>query len=52
MCGIAGIYHFHAKPTEAAQKAKAMAHAIAHRGMDEEGLYENEHLLLSHQRLS
>ncbi len=52
MCGIAGIYHFDTRPPEAAQTVKAMASAIAHRGMDDEGLFENEHLVLAHQRLS
>lgn len=52
MCGIAGIYHFHTKDPQAAQTVKAMASAVAHRGMDEEGFFENEHLVLAHQRLS
>ena len=52
MCGIAGIYHFDTRPPKAAQTVKAMAAAIAHRGMDDEGLFENEHLVLAHQRLS
>jgi len=52
MCGIAGIYHFHTKTPQAAQTVKAMAAAIAHRGMDDKGLFENEHLVLAHQRLS
>jgi asparagine synthase (glutamine-hydrolysing) len=52
MCGIAGIYYFHTKVLETAQTVKAMASAIAHRGMDDEGFFENEHLVLAHQRLS
>ena len=52
MCGIAGIYYFDIRPPEAAKTVKAMAAAIAHRGMDDEGLFENEHLVLAHQRLS
>ncbi len=52
MCGIAGIYHFHTKTPQAAQTVRAMAAAIAHRGMDDKGLFENEHLVLAHQRLS
>jgi asparagine synthase (glutamine-hydrolysing) len=52
MCGIAGIYHFHTKAPETAQTVRAMAAAIAHRGADDEGFYENEHLVLAHKRLS
>ena len=52
MCGIAGIYHFDNRPPEAVQMVKTMAAAIAHRGTDDEGFFENEHLVLAHQRLS
>jgi asparagine synthase (glutamine-hydrolysing) len=52
MCGIAGIYHFDAKPSDATRTAQAMAAAIAHRGMDDKGTFENEHVVLAHQRLS
>ena len=52
MCGIAGIYHFHTKAPETAQTVKAMAAAIVHRGRDDEGFYENEHLVMAHKRLS
>ena len=52
MCGIAGIYHFHTKTPQAAQTVRAMAAAIAHRGTDEDGFFENKHLVLAHQRLS
>ena len=52
MCGVAGIYFFDARPPDARQTAQAMAAAIAHRGMDDKGVFENEHLVLAHQRLS
>jgi len=52
MCGVAGIYFFDAKPPDARQMAQAMAAAIAHRGMDDKGVFENEHVVLAHQRLS
>jgi asparagine synthase (glutamine-hydrolysing) len=52
MCGVAGIYFLDAKPPDARQRAQAMAAAIAHRGMDDQGVFENEHVVLAHQRLS
>jgi asparagine synthase (glutamine-hydrolysing) len=52
MCGIAGIYHFDTRPPDAIRTVQAMAAAIAHRGMDDRGLFENRHLVLAHQRLS
>lgn len=52
MCGIAGIYHFDTKAPDAARTVRAMAAAIAHRGMDDEVFFENERLVLAHQRLS
>jgi asparagine synthase (glutamine-hydrolysing) len=52
MCGVAGIYFFDQKPPDARQTAQAMAAAIAHRGMDDKGVFENEHVVLAHQRLS
>lgn len=52
MCGVAGIYFFDARPPDAKQTAQAMVAAIAHRGMDDQGVFENERVVLAHQRLS
>jgi asparagine synthase (glutamine-hydrolysing) len=52
MCGIAGIYYYDQAPPDAGLAVETMAEAIAHRGKDEKGRYQNDHLALSHRRLS
>jgi asparagine synthase (glutamine-hydrolysing) len=53
MCGIAGIIQPHSSDHTAAQ-LKKMTDALAHRGPDGEGLWQNAsgHVLLGHRRLS
>ena len=52
MCGVAGIYYFNEKPPGARETVQTMASTIAHRGSDDQGIFENECLVLAHQRLS
>jgi asparagine synthase (glutamine-hydrolysing) len=52
MCGIAGIYHFDRTPPGTAQAVRAMAKTLFHRGGDDEGFYQNDHVALAHERLS
>jgi len=51
MCGITGILHFNKIP-EAPQRVRAMTNAIAHRGPDAEGFYDDPAIALGHRRLS
>jgi asparagine synthase (glutamine-hydrolysing) len=51
MCGIAGILNTDGSPVQA-ELVKRMAHAIAHRGPDDEGLYLDQCIGLGHRRLS
>lgn len=52
MCGIAGIlYRDPARPVEA-ERLKAMADAIAHRGPDAEGFFRASGVGLAHRRLA
>jgi asparagine synthase (glutamine-hydrolysing) len=50
MCGIAGEIRFDRTPDRAA--LRRMARALAHRGPDAEGLYEDGAVALAHRRLS
>ena len=51
MCGITGILHFNKLP-DAPQRVRAMTNAIAHRGPDAEGFYDEPAIALGHRRLS
>ncbi len=51
MCGITGILHFNKVP-DAPQRVRAMTNAIAHRGPDAEGFYDEPAIALGHRRLS
>ena len=51
MCGINGIF-FYEKSQKGSEAIKKMNTAIAHRGPDAEGIYQNEKAFLGHQRLS
>ena len=51
MCGITGIIHFNKLP-DAPQRVRAMTDAIAHRGPDAEGFYDDPAIALGHRRLS
>lgn len=50
MCGIAGILSF--KPTDNTANIKRLTDAIAHRGPDSDGFYNDDHISLGHRRLS
>lgn len=54
MCGIAGIITRAASTTPACELARNMAHALAHRGPDDRGLWtdESRHVALAHRRLA
>ena len=51
MCGITGILHFNKLP-DAPQRVVRMTNAIAHRGPDAEGFYDDSCIALGHRRLS
>ena len=51
MCGITGILHFNKLP-DAPQRVVRMTNAIAHRGPDAEGFYDDPCIALGHRRLS
>ena len=51
MCGITGILHYNKLP-DAPQRVVTMTNAIAHRGPDAEGFYDDPCLALGHRRLS
>ena len=51
MCGITGILHFNKLP-DAPERVGRMTHAIAHRGPDAEGFYDEPAIALGHRRLS
>ncbi len=51
MCGITGILHFN-KLSDAPQRVLRMTNAIAHRGPDAEGFYDDPCIALGHRRLS
>ncbi|MEP7255454.1 MAG: asparagine synthase (glutamine-hydrolyzing) [Ferruginibacter sp.] len=52
MCGIAGIYNYHAKEDSGEVSVKKMLSAIRHRGPDETGMYMTENLCMGSVRLS
>lgn len=53
MCGIAGIFRLAGKiiPSDT-QVVKRMMDAQIHRGPDDSGLYQDDHVVLGHRRLS
>ena len=51
MCGITGILHFQ-KLTDAESRVGKMTTALAHRGPDAEGFYNDPCISLGHRRLS
>jgi len=53
MCGIAGIYRFHGTMLPGDVGAlQSMTRAQAHRGPDDEGIFQHDRVLLGHRRLS
>jgi asparagine synthase (glutamine-hydrolysing) len=52
MCGIAGIFDRHSKVEERSTSLQSMMLAIAHRGNDDSGMFQNDTVALGHQRLS
>src|SRR5215212_10204414 len=53
MCGIAGIYNYHAAKEDSPEiSVKKMLSAIRYRGPDETGIYINEDLCMGNVRLS
>lgn len=51
MCGITGILHYNKLP-DAPERVGRMTNAIAHRGPDAEGFYDDACIALGHRRLS
>jgi len=51
VCGITGILHFNKVP-DAPERVGRMTNAIAHRGPDAEGFYDDPCIALGHRRLS
>ncbi|MCA6365229.1 MAG: asparagine synthase (glutamine-hydrolyzing) [Bacteroidetes bacterium] len=51
MCGITGIYSAHTT-LATRQRVEAMNTALAHRGPDDAGIFEGDHVVLGHRRLS
>jgi asparagine synthase (glutamine-hydrolysing) len=52
MCGIAGIVSRQLSKNKAIAALQQMNNAIAHRGPDAEGMWDDEHAYLGHRRLS
>ncbi len=52
MCGIAGILNMHEGREVSSETLKRMLSAIKHRGPDEFGIYNNDHVGFAHARLS
>ncbi len=52
MCGIAGIISSTVSKEKTASALHRMNDAIAHRGPDAEGVWDDEHAYLGHRRLS
>jgi asparagine synthase (glutamine-hydrolysing) len=53
MCGIAGLLKFnHPVTPDDVQGVRRMMDAQVHRGPDDSGLYQDEHVVLGHRRLS
>src|SRR5215470_16465893 len=52
MCGIAGILEFETGRQPSLEQLQRMAHALVHRGPDEEGFYQSGQVGLAHRRLS
>ena len=51
MCGIAGIYFFNGKKASK-ELVRRMTDAMAHRGPDADGFFEEDNIALGHRRLS
>ena len=52
MCGIAGILEFETGRQPSLDQLQRMAHALVHRGPDEEGFYQSGPVGFAHRRLS
>jgi asparagine synthase (glutamine-hydrolysing) len=52
MCGVVGYFGPDVAPGDAEPLLRRMAHAVAHRGPDEMGLYAKDEIGLGHRRLS
>lgn len=52
MCGIVGWLHFQDDCTALSERVEAMAHALAHRGPDDQGVQILDRVGLGHRRLS
>src|SRR3954470_21314911 len=52
MCGIAGIYFLHGRPSGAEARIERMTAALTHRGPDECGYHIDHKAALGHRRLS
>ncbi len=53
MCGISGLFSPNSNlPSEARARAQSMNLAMAYRGPDDDGVYENQGVVLGHRRLS
>lgn len=52
MCGISGILSYGLEPANAEAALTRMTRALAHRGPDAEGFWDNGHAFLGHRRLS
>ena len=50
MCGISGICNFEKKPS--IEIVKLMTSQLSHRGPDDTGYYDNDHISFGHNRLS
>ncbi|MCX8081229.1 MAG: asparagine synthase (glutamine-hydrolyzing) [Bacteroidia bacterium] len=51
MCGIVGIYNIDRRPVQE-EVLKEMTRQLSHRGPDDEGFYQYQHVGLGHRRLS
>jgi asparagine synthase (glutamine-hydrolysing) len=52
MCGIAATFHLGSPPSARQTRMSAALKALAHRGPDDEGLYQQGRAVLGHRRLS
>jgi asparagine synthase (glutamine-hydrolysing) len=52
MCSILGIFNIHANQAELRKQALQMSRKQRHRGPDWSGIYENEHVIITHERLA
>ncbi len=52
MCGITGVIDFSGIPGNASESIAVMTRALAHRGPDAEGFFQDEYVGFGHRRLS